>query len=143
MKKNLKIFLILILAVIGVIVLNPSAKHNVVRYVKNNNVELTATAENIIEENITVNAEYNSWRVDYYIQSDTPVVEFTVSRFGIVPSNHYKGFYYSPDDIPIGYQGAETEFLQNGSRWEYSCGGDNTGFTEKICDNWYWFEMKF
>ena len=143
MKKILKIFLIFILVVIGVIVFNPSAKHNVVRYVKNNNVELTATAENIIENNITVNAEYNSWLVDYYIKSDTPVVEFTVSSFGIVPYSCYKGFYYSPDDVPIGYQGVKTEFLQNGSRWEYSYGGDNTGFTEKICDNWYWFEMSF
>lgn len=143
MKKILKISLILILAVTGVIVFNPSAKHNVVKYVKNNNEELTATAENIIEENIAVNAEYNSWRVDYYIKSDTPVVEFTVSSLGIVPSSRYKGFYYSPDDVPIGYQGVKTELLQNGSRWEYSYGGDNTGFTEKICDNWYWFEMKF
>jgi len=143
MKKFIKISLVLILAAIAVIIFNPSAKHNVVKYVKHNNEELTATAENIIEENITVNAEYNSWRVDYYKKSDTPVVEFTVSSFGIVPSSHYKGFYYSPDDVPIGYQGVKTEFLQNGSRWEYSYGGDNTGFTEKICDNWYWFEMKF
>ena len=66
MDRKLKIFAAIVLIISAVIVLNPSAKHNVTRYVKNNNAELTATAENIIEENITVSAEYNGWRVDYF-----------------------------------------------------------------------------
>ena len=143
MDRKLKIFTAIVLIISAVIVLNPSAKHNVTRYVKNNNAELTATAENIIEENITVSAEYNGWRVDYFLQSDVPVVEFTVQSFGIAPSGHCKGFYYSPDDIPIGYQGRKTEFITDGDRWCYQYEGDNAGFTERICDNWFWFEMKY
>jgi len=44
MKKFIKISLVLILAAIAVIIFNPSAKHNVVKYVKHNNEELTATS---------------------------------------------------------------------------------------------------
>ena len=142
--KNFFIKLFALCFVIGIILLiNPSAKHNVFRYVKNNNSELAAVAEDIIEDNITVNSKYKRWNIDYYAQSDVPVVEFTVKSFGIGSSSGYKGFYYSPDNMPVGFQGVETVFVQNGDRFEYSYEGDNAGFTEKICENWYWFEMNF
>lgn len=143
MKKTTRFVLLAVMLLVAVVVFNPNAKYNVKRYIKNNNAELTSVAENLLSENISVNSEYNGWKLDFFSTSDTPVVQFTVKSGGIVPSSGYKGFYYSPEDVPIGFQGIETEFIADGDRWLYSYEGDNQGFTEKIIDNWYWFEIIF
>jgi hypothetical protein len=119
----------------------PNSKFSAARYVQSHQEELTAYAETIQAEKSQ--DSYNGWAVDYF-PTGGGVVQFTVSAGGIVPSSTYKGFYYSPKDKPLGFQATSVELTPSGSGWSWSEeGGDNTLYTEKLADNWYWFEAKF
>ena len=59
-------------------------------------------------------------------------------------STAYEGFYYSEDDRPIGFQGTELDFVQDGTGWSWKEeDGDNCEHIEKITAHWYWFRMSF
>jgi hypothetical protein len=85
---------------------------------------------------------YNGWDVDCYKENGQ--VEFWVSGFGFGSSSLYKGIYYSALDIPLGFQGANVDFTtyKDGWIWEES-DGDNWQYTERIFENWFWFEVHF
>ncbi len=107
--------------------------------------ELTATANAIIESG--EESPEHSWYfryVDYYDSSH--MVKFTTSYWGIVPSGVLKGFYYSPKNIPLGYDfgGELVSFVpyEEGWLWEEE-DGNNTIHTERIVDHWFWFEMRY
>lgn len=56
----------------------------------------------------------------------------------------YKGFYYSEDDEPHGFQDVPVEFVKSGNGWSWAeSEGDNTQYTERIAAHWYWYEAKF
>ncbi len=66
----------------------------------------------------------------YYPQ--TGVVEFQTSAFGLMPSSAYSGFYYSPEDAPMGSQSVQVEFVESGDGWLWEKPeGDNRQYTEK------------
>lgn len=71
-------------------------------------------------------------------------VDFTTSYIGFGSSAHVKGFYYSKDDVPRGYQGVDLTFeeYEKGLKWEQE-DGDNWCYVEKICDGWYYFDVSF
>jgi len=85
---------------------------------------------------------YHGWKVDCYKENEQ--VEFLVSASGFGSSTSYKGIYYSAQNIPLGFQGADVDFVpyENGWRWEQN-GGDNWQYTERIFENWFWFEIHF
>lgn len=117
------------------------------RYVQAHQTELCEIAAGIISGETETPYQYNDYTAHYYKAASVkePVVEFYVHSFGIAPSGFYAGFYYSPKDIPVRFQGAGTamEPHKNGKAWVYDETGDNHGYTEKICNNWYWFEFYF
>lgn len=104
---------------------------------------LTAMANAIMESG--VESPEHPWYfrdIDYY--DSIQMVEFTTSDWGIVPSGVRKGFYYSPQNIPLGYHYGEVSFLpyEEGWLWEEE-NGNNTIYTEKIVDHWFWFEFRW
>ena len=69
------------------------------------------------------------------------MVEFECWAFGIVPASTYKGFYYSENDEPIPFQGVMQKLTADGNGWAWQePESDNHGYTEKIMDNWYYYE---
>ena len=61
------------------------------------------------------------------------MVEFCTGSFGLIPSTTYKGFYYSEDDEPHGFQDVPVEFVKSGNGWSWAeSEGDNTQYTERI-----------
>jgi type I restriction enzyme M protein len=40
--------------------------------------------------------------------------------FGLIPSTTYKGFYYSEDDEPHGFQDVPVEFVKSGNGWSWA-----------------------
>ncbi len=113
-------------------------------FVEHSQEKLTAAANAIIESGER-NPEH-SWYfcdIDYY--DSTPMVEFTTSYWGIAPSGVRKGFYYSPQNVPLGYDygGEIVSFrpCEEGWLWEEE-DGNNTIYTERILDHWFWFEMR-
>ena len=72
------------------------------------------------------------------------MVEFIIKGTGIGSSTACEGFYYSEDDRPIGFQGTELDFVQDGAGWNWKeKSGDNHERIEKITAHWYWFRMSF
>lgn len=113
-------------------------------YVQLRQEALTQYAQSLLAEEPAVAAAYGPWEVTCWGDSDAPIVEFVTSRFGIVPSGTYKGFYYTPADRPAGFQGTELDFTPSGNGWYWEeDGGDNRAYTEKISECWYWFEFRF
>ncbi len=112
--------------------------------VEHDQENLTSMANVIIESG--EEEPGHSWYfrdIDYH--DSTHMVEFTTSYWGIAPSGVRKGFYYSPENIPLGYDygGELVSFLpyEEGWLWEEE-DGNNTIYTERIVNHWFWFEMR-
>ena len=79
---------------------------------------------------------YNCWGED----SGHPIGEFCFGP-SILHGRQYYGCYYSPDDVPRGFQNVEVTLVPDGeNRWTWRAEGDNRGMTKKIQDRWYYFE---
>ena len=89
--------------------------------------------------------EYDTMTVDLW--KGCNMVEFSKNRWGsgIVPASTYRGFYYSPENVPIGFQGAALKFRpdKNGWKSEPYPGSSIREYTERITDHWFWYEVIF
>ena len=147
LKKLLRISLVILICIVVCIttvkVIRFMEKANTFRYVKNNTEQLTAEALSVIENGVYAHHQYDNTTVTYYPTASHPIVEFSTGGFGIAPSGYYTGFYYSPQDIPVRFNGEGTAMEEYKNGWQYQSVGDNHGYTEKICDNWYWYKFWF
>lgn len=76
--------------------------------------------------------------------NDKPIVQFSYTGRGLVPSSKYYGFYYSPSDTPSAYQNVDIGLEVGDGAWEWhQADGDNGGVTKKIKDRWYYYESWF
>ena len=62
----------------------------------------------LMEKGVSAHHQYDDTTVTYYPTASYPIVEFSTGGFGIAPSGYYTGFYYSPEDIPVRYNGNGT-----------------------------------
>ena len=68
------------------------------------------------------------------------VIKFMCVAEGIVTSSVEAGFYYSPDDAPA-YVGwfPNIKLAEDGDGWSWSGGTDNRYYTQRICENFYYY----
>lgn len=77
-------------------------------------------------------------------QGEHPMMEFMLSGWGIGSGTRYYGCYYSPDDVPLAFQNYGTALTQDGPEsWTWTGEGDNHGATQRIQENWFYFEAYF
>lgn len=72
------------------------------------------------------------------------VVAFYMGGFGLAPSSVYYGFYYSPEDIPVGT--GEDQLVkaeEDNASWSWQGYGDNGGEIRKIKPHWYYYKCCF
>ena len=149
MKKFIKklaqilavISICVILCIVSVKAVRFNTKLKTFQYVKSHSQQLTLEAETVIEKGVHTHHQYEGTTVIYYPSANYPIVEFSMGGFGIAPAGYYTGFYYSPEDIPVRYNGSGTAMEEHKNGWTYQEKGDNGGYTEKICDNWYWYKF--
>lgn len=117
-------------------------KDKIINYVQENHFELKKISEKMRENTMDTEYCYNEWRVTYWKNSG--MVQFQLKDNNNLNSL-YTGFYYSYDDIPLGFQGTDLKFVEQESGWIWheDNNSDNWEYTEKIMDNWYWFEIHF
>ena len=70
-------------------------------------------------------------------------IEFECIAEGLMTSSFQAGFYYSPNDEPA-YVGwfmfnSLDELVEDGDGYSYSDGTDNRYYTERICENFYYY----
>lgn len=144
MKKKLLFFVFFfILGVSCCSLFFQDSKSSATRYVVRNQAELEAFVETLrIDPPINGSTSYRGWDVAYW--RDSGVAEFIVKRWGIVPDAAYQGFYFSPEDRPIGFQSSDIDLVttEDGWFWEEK-GGDNWQQIERIVERWYWVEAHF
>ena len=138
-KKKRIVTIILWLAALAVLFIWSSPEQKVDRFVAKN-------AE-VLEESLGTDLSggypgglgiqyYNCWGED----SGHPIGEFCFGP-SILHGRQYYGCYYSPDDVPRGFQSVEVTLVPDGeNRWTWRAEGDNHGMTKKIQDRWYYFE---
>lgn len=90
-----------------------------------------------------LNAEIPGVQSAQYWYGDSGMIEFFVKGRGIAPASSYFGFYYSVDGVPLAFQNAKVTLVESGDGWQWTHGGDNRGYTEKISGNWYYYEASF
>ena len=75
---------------------------------------------------------------------DDGVLQFLCIAEGIAPASFEAGFYYSPDDEPIligwGLSPEPAELVEDGDGYSWTDGTDNRYYTERICENFYYYE---
>lgn len=138
-KKKRIVTIILWLAALAVLFIWSSPEQRVSRFVAKN-------AE-VLEESLGTDLSggypgglgiqyYNCWGED----SGHPIGEFCFGP-SILHGRQYYGCYYSPDDVPRGFQNVKVTLVPDGeNRWTWRAEGDNRGMTKKISDKWYYFE---
>lgn len=145
MKRKRVWFLLCGVAIAGilcvVILQKESTKSEIFDYVQGNQADLERFAVELIRVN-GKDAKYRNWPVAYY--EDVRTVEFLTKGSGLGPVTTYEGFYYSENDVPVGFQGVELDFIQDGDGWIWrESNGDNCNQTERITEHWFWFKMSF
>lgn len=148
MKKGIKRALCICLLAVCVVLLGGFAfsgrdpEQAAAKLVQTNRAELEALVESTIRTGTVQDAApLKGYQIHYW--EDQNMVEFTKGS-GFGSSTAYYGLYYSPSDIPLGYQGTSVAFSQEGDGWVWhEENGDNWEYTKKIADHWYWFEMHF
>ena len=145
MKRKWVWFLLCGVAIAGilcvVILQKGSTKSEIFDYVQGNQADLERFAVELIRVN-GKDAKYRNWPVAYY--EDVRTVEFLTKGSGLGPVTTYEGFYYSENDVPVGFQGVELDFIQDGDGWIWrEANGDNCDQTERITEHWFWFKMSF
>ena len=143
-RKHLGIFLCVI-AVVGVLftvaLQKKDSKSEIFSFVRENQTHLSQFVCDTMEAGKIVST-YRNWSVDYY--EGVGAVEFLTNSFGIGPATTYEGFYYNENDIPIGFQGVNLNFIQNENGWTWQeADGDNYEQTERIIAHWFWFKISF
>ena len=68
------------------------------------------------------------------------IIKFMCVAEGIVTSGVEAGFYYSPDDAPA-YVGwfPNIRLVEDGDGWFWSDGTDNRYYTQRICENFFYY----
>ncbi len=142
-----KVFKIIVTAAIILCIISAfliKTKGFIFLLVEHDQENLTAMANAIIESG-EESPEHSWYFSNVYYKDSIGMVEFTTSYWGIAPSGVKKGFYYSPENIPLGYNygGEVLSFLpyEAGWLWEEE-DGNNTMYTERIVDHWFWFEFR-
>lgn len=68
------------------------------------------------------------------------IIKFMCVAEGIATSGVEAGFYYSPSDVPA-YVGwfPNIKLVEDGDGYSYSDGTDNRYYTQRICENFYYY----
>lgn len=142
-KRAKMIFAFLAVLSLAIVLFQFHKDPSITHFVEQNYEELTQYAENMIETaNAGESVIYKNFEVTYWENED--MVEFLAKKKGIGSSTNYEGFYYSPNDNPLGFQGNQVNFIPSESGWMWKeSDGDNWEYTEKILECWYWFEIHF
>jgi hypothetical protein len=136
-KKVLLIIVILLLCFF--LVPGKNYKKQVFKIVQDN--------QEVLQECVKTNDYERAKKIDgieevKYYQTG-PYTEFCCYGEGIVSSSVYYGFYYSPDDAPLGIVYAAEEDLEPDEKgFSYETpDSDNWYYTERITKNWYYYEV--
>lgn len=141
-KKLFLIAAIVLLAVVLLVPTVPMLKTQMFVALYHNEIEEgIATDGSVPADDVTLFGyrSVNTWERD-----GNRMTEFLIGTRGLVANSCFFGCFYSPNDVPAGFQNVDVELVSDGEgRWTWQGEGDNCGSVEKLRDKWYYFEAKF
>ncbi len=105
-----------------------------------NREELDAAAKQIAESKDVSGIEIKGVYNISYRDGENPIIEFTTSSSGLVPSSTYRGIYYSVSGEPAAFQNADIPLVETEKGWAWTGDGNKGGTTERIEGNWFVFD---
>lgn len=90
-----------------------------------------------------IHIEYYSKDVQRSFKTNAQLyIDYYCGGKGLSVSSSYYGFYYADNNQPDGWQHEVFQLTEydNGWRWQED---DNWYYTERIRDNWFYYEMHF
>ena len=113
------------------------------RRVERDQAELTQIVQQVTQARSVDGVQYDGARRVVFVQ-DTGMVEFVCDAWGFASQTASSGFYYSPGGVPLGFDGADLALVPENGGWRWDeDGGDNWYYTERLCGNWFFYEMHF
>ncbi len=145
-KMILLIVLVIVLCALCVRCFTPKEikyKSDIYALVKDNGDVLLAD----IEQNDFTRTNQFEQVKKVYAMTDSGCVQYDCGGYGLSVSSHEFGFYYSEQDIPMAvfdgsFLGLDAGFKKEGNGYS-STFDHNVYYTEKICDNFWYFEVHF
>jgi hypothetical protein len=149
MKKYIYVIVLILFFTVGCDNEEINQQVLISEYVKNNQEILTKKIDQLklldeIDEDIVISQLPNDIKISNVYKSDArKYIDFSVDE-GFTSSSHYYGFYYSFINEPITIMAisGEKEFFQEGYRIQES-GNEDWYYTEKIIDNYYYYEAHY
>ena len=78
-----------------------------------------------------------NYRYSHDWLGEHPMDEFFFGS-SLLHGRQYYGCYYSPDDVPLGFQNTAATLVPDGADcWTWRAEGDNRGMTKKLTNNGY------
>lgn len=117
MKRRTKIIIIFVLLLFAITIAFWDT--GVKLFIQANHQSLESFAITSLE---SASSEYTQVRYGIWDAScwkEANVVEFYTGDFGIAPSSHVKGFYYSANDVPIAFNATDAPLLVSESGWHW------------------------
>ena len=105
--------------------------------------ELQTAAEQVLAAGSAEGVTVEGVEFIAFWPNPVPIIEFTTSGFGLAPSSHYKGIYYSPANRPVPFQNTQIPLQESETGWTWTDGTDNHGSTSHIAPCWFTFEAHF
>lgn len=148
MKKDEIIFTVILFIVFIIIpilrirgnIIEENKKQEIIKYVYDNKDELL---EYINNKNYDDPEELNKFKVNIYHNEEKGYIEFIYFNDSVLTTTKYSGFYYSFNG---GYNELSPTFenkLKKKDKGYYYQSGDDSFYTEKIIDNFYYYKLMY
>ncbi len=85
------------------------------------------------------------WTIVEKVSAYGDIIQFLCDGKGLSTNSIYTGFYYSPNDIPYGFEFDEYELqeVEPGIFFWESDGGLKSYYTERIAENWFYYKIEW
>lgn len=141
-KKGFQLLAAAIFAAIALMLLSVQRSSPELFYFQNQS-ELHAAALQILHSGSSSDISVSGVARIHDWHGTNPIIEFTISSFGLTPSSQYKGLYYSPNDVPAAFQNTQQTLIKTKDGWTWTDEHGNHGNTTRIDLCWYTFEAYF
>ena len=136
-KMRLAIVMVAVVALVSVFSYKMNSPDKLAeRFVKHHSAEVEALAE----AGAPLPQEVAGKQLDAWTEGEHPMYEVTLITIG----DTTYGCYYSPDDTPLPYQNTGLKLVDDvRGGWSWRADDGTYGYTERIADDWFYFDFHF
>ena len=111
-------------------------------YVQDGSNSIFSLKNDVLSEVLNINGVM---KISNGVSDNRFFINFDCGGEGFGSAMNYHGFYYTQDNLRIGWEGEAVDLTQNdkGWLWKEAEDSDNIYYTERISDNWFYYKMSW